>query len=127
MGRRTVLFKLFFELFELLLKRGDLFLQVINCAFELSDPILWGLYLRQRNFPGEQMRVTERITRVDEDTLDYEFTVTDPNTWAEPWGGVYPLTQLDGVLFEYACTEGNYGMGNILSGARVGEEKEAAQ
>ena len=40
----------------------------------------------------EKMRVTERITRLDEDTLEYAFTVTDPDTWAEPWGGVYPLT-----------------------------------
>jgi len=76
---------------------------------------------------SENMRVTERITRVDEDTLDYEFTVVDPATWAEPWGGTYPLTELDGVLFEYACTEGNYGMANILSGARAAEEEAAGQ
>jgi hypothetical protein len=76
---------------------------------------------------SEKMRVTERITRVDEDTLDYEFTVVDPDTWAEPWGGTYPLTELDGVLFEYACTEGNYGMANILSGARAAEEEAAGQ
>lgn len=71
------------------------------------------------------MRVTERITRLDEDTLEYEFTVTDPDTWAEPWGGVYPLTKLDGLLYEYACTEGNYGMANILSGARTAERDAA--
>jgi hypothetical protein len=73
------------------------------------------------------LHVTERITRVDHDTLDYAFTVTDPETWAEPWSGVYPLTEMpDGVLFEYACTEGNYGMANILSGARAAEREEAA-
>ena len=76
---------------------------------------------------SEKMRVTERITRVDEDTLEYEFMVEDPDTWAEPWGGVYPLTELDGVLFEYACTEGNYGMANILSGARAAEREAAEQ
>jgi hypothetical protein len=75
----------------------------------------------------EKMRVTERITRVDEDTLEYSFTVVDPDTWAEPWGGTYPLTKLDGLLYEYACTEGNYGMANILSGARVAEKEAAAQ
>jgi hypothetical protein len=75
----------------------------------------------------ENLRVTERITRVDEDTLEYAFTVVDPATWAEPWGGVYPLTELDGLLFEYACTEGNYGMANILSGARAGEREAAEQ
>jgi hypothetical protein len=76
---------------------------------------------------SENMRVTERITRVDEDTLEYAFTVTDPATWAEPWGGVYPLTKLDGLLYEYACTEGNYGMANILSGARVAEREAAGR
>src|SRR5690606_3637723 len=75
----------------------------------------------------ENMRVTERLTRVDEDTLDYEFVVVDPETWAEPWGGVYPLTAMDNVLFEYACTEGNYGMANILSGARAAEREAAEQ
>jgi hypothetical protein len=75
----------------------------------------------------EKLRVTERITRVDEDTLEYAFTVVDPDTWAEPWGGVYPLTALDGLLYEYACTEGNYGMANILSGARTAEREAAKQ
>jgi hypothetical protein len=75
----------------------------------------------------EKLRVTERITRIDEDTLEYAFTVADPETWAEPWGGVYPLTALDGLLYEYACTEGNYGMANILSGARTAERAAAKQ
>lgn len=35
------------------------------------------------------MHMTERITRIDEDTLEYAFTVVDPDTWAEPWGGVF--------------------------------------
>jgi len=70
---------------------------------------------------SDQLHVTEKITRIDDDTLEYAFTVADPETWAEPWGGVYPLTAMDSVLFEYACTEGNYGMANILSGARATE------
>lgn len=74
---------------------------------------------------SENLHVTERITRVDHNTLEYAFTVEDPDTWAEPWGGVYPLTAMDSILFEYACTEGNYGMANILSGARA-VEREAA-
>jgi hypothetical protein len=69
--------------------------------------------------------VTERLTRVDHDTVEYAFTVEDAETWAEPWGGVYPLTDLGGVLFEYACTEGNYGMANILSGERAAEREAA--
>jgi len=70
---------------------------------------------------SENLHVTERLTRVDEDTVEYAFTVVDPDTWAEPWGGVYPLTEMDNLLFEYACTEGNYGMANILSGQRARE------
>ena len=70
---------------------------------------------------SEHLRVTEWLTRVSEETVEYRFRVEDPDTWAEPWGGVYPLTRLPGVLFEYACTEGNYGMANILSGARAAE------
>ncbi|HEY0962834.1 MAG TPA: hypothetical protein VGE69_10820 [Pseudomonadales bacterium] len=76
---------------------------------------------------SENMKVTEWLTRLDEDTLEYRFRVEDPSTWAEPWGGTYPLTDLDGELFEYACTEGNYGMANILSGQRAAEREAAAQ
>ena len=75
---------------------------------------------------SENMHVTERLTRQDADTVEYSFRVEDPETWDEPWGGVYPLTTLDGLLFEYACTEGNYGMANILSGQRAAE-RDAAQ
>ena len=73
---------------------------------------------------SEHLRVTERVSRVDADTLEYAFRVEDPETWAEPWGGVYPLTKMDNLLFEYACSEGNYGMANILSGQRA-EERAA--
>jgi hypothetical protein len=73
------------------------------------------------------MRVTEWLTRLDDDTVEYRFEVEDENTWAEPWGGVYPLTDLDGLLFEYACTEGNYGMANILSGQRAVEEAAGSE
>ena len=76
---------------------------------------------------SEHMKVTEWLTRVDEDTVEYRFRVEDPHTWAEPWGGTYPLTDLGGVLFEYACTEGNYGMANILSGQRAVEREAAGQ
>jgi hypothetical protein len=77
---------------------------------------------------SENLRVTERLTRIDEDTIEYAFTVEDPETWAAPWSGVYPLTEMvDAVLFEYACTEGNYGMANILSGARATEAEAAAE
>jgi len=57
--------------------------------------------------------------------VEYAFSVEDPHTWAAPWSGVYPLTKMDALLFEYACTEGNYGMANILSGARAAEQEAA--
>ena len=67
----------------------------------------------------ESLRVVERFTPVDADTLRYEFTVEDPTRWTRPWSGELPLRRTDESLFEYACHEGNYGLVNILSGARA--------
>ena len=68
------------------------------------------------------MTVTERFTAVDADTLRYEFTVDDPNTWTRPWTAVVRMTRSQTPIYEYACHEGNYGMHNILSGARAQED-----
>ena len=68
------------------------------------------------------MKVTERFTAVDADTLRYEFTVDDPDTWTRPWTAVVGMTRSHTPIYEYACHEGNYGMHNILSGARAQEE-----
>ncbi len=76
--------------------------------------------------PTEALRVIERFTRADEGTLNYEFTIIDPSTYAQPWGGQIPYTRLDARVYEYACHEGNYAMENVLSGARA-EERAAAQ
>ena len=70
---------------------------------------------------GESTRLVERFTRVDDETIDYEFTVTDPTEYARPWTASIPMTSLDGLLYEYACHEGNYGLENILVGARAAE------
>jgi hypothetical protein len=75
---------------------------------------------------SKDARVVERLRRIDDGTLLYQFTVDDPNTWTQPWSGEYPLTRIDGPIFEYACHEGNYGLPNTLSGARA-EERKAAQ
>lgn len=74
---------------------------------------------------SRNMKVTERLTRIDDQTVEYAFTVDDPDTWAAPWSGVYPLAAIEGPLFEYACHEGNYGIANILSGQRAVEAREA--
>jgi hypothetical protein len=76
------------------------------------------------NFRGasERLRLVERFTRVDADTLNYEFTVEDPSTFTKPWSAAIPMTKTDGPIYEYACHEGNYGMTNLLSGARAQEK-----
>jgi hypothetical protein len=71
------------------------------------------------------MTLVERFTRIDDDTLEYTFTVTDPDTWASPWTASMPMRRTDMPLFEYACHEGNYAMEGILSGTRA-EERAAA-
>ena len=72
------------------------------------------------------MKLVERFTRIDADTLEYEFTVTDPETWTTPWTAQIPMRRSDLTLFEYACHEGNHSMEGILAGARA-DEKAAAQ
>ena len=70
------------------------------------------------------MRIVERITRVDATTLQYQATVTDPATWTRPWTVSLPLrSQPQYGMFEYACHEGNYAMKHILSGARADEKQ----
>jgi hypothetical protein len=73
----------------------------------------------------ENMKLVERFTRVDEQTLDYQFTVIDPETWTSPWTASIPMQRTEVPMFEYACHEGNYAMPNILAGKRA-EEKAAA-
>jgi len=79
---------------------------------------------RQDVFTGPDLHVTERFTRLDADTIVYRFTVDDPGTFVRPWSGEMLMRKMEGPLFEYACHEGNYGLANILSAARV-EEKTA--
>ena len=71
--------------------------------------------------PTAEMKVIERFTRVDEETILYEFTIDDPTSYTEPWGGELPYRRFDKLLYEYACHEGNYSLANVLSGARYQE------
>ena len=75
---------------------------------------------------SERMKVTERLWRVDANTLGYRFTIDDPATWTQPWTAEAPMTKSVGPIFEHACHEGNYGVRNTLAGARL-EEKKAAE
>ena len=70
---------------------------------------------------SEKLKVTERFTRADENTLNYEFTIEDPETFTRPFSGEVPFNRLPEQVFEYACHEGNYALFNILSGARAQE------
>ena len=83
-------------------------------------------FLRETSLQGStaDTRLVERFTRVDRDTVKYEFTVSDPNSFTRPWSVLMPLTKATGLLYEYACHEGNYGLYNIMAGARA-KEKEA--
>ena len=75
---------------------------------------------------GENLHVVERFTRVDEETIRYEFTVEDPTTWTRPWKAELSMVKTKGPIFEFACHEGNYGLANNLSGARAQEKAEEA-
>ena len=70
---------------------------------------------------GRTRRLTERFRLVGADTLLYEFTVDDPATFTRPFTAAIPMKRAIAPLFEYACHEGNYGMRNMLAGARVEE------
>ena len=92
------------------------------------------LVIETTNFNGknpyrgssENLRITERLTRLDANNLGYKFTVEDPNTWTTPWTVEAPMTKSGGPIFEHACHEGNYGVTNTLVGARL-EDKKAAE
>ncbi|MED5198870.1 MAG: hypothetical protein VYB51_03605 [Gemmatimonadota bacterium] len=75
--------------------------------------------------PSDNLKVIERLTRVDQSTINYEFTIIDPETYTAEWGGEVPMKALEGLIYEYACHEGNYALGAILSGARYQERLEA--
>ena len=76
---------------------------------------------RQDIFATEAMHVVERFTRTDEDSIHYSYTVEDPETWVAPWSGEIDIRRTEGPIYEYACHEGNLGLANILSAARVAE------
>ena len=101
-----------------------------------GDSIGWWegdtLVVETTNMPESQayrgswqtLKVIERFTLVSPQRMNYRFEIVDPTLWDKPWGGEYELVR-GGRMFEYACHEGNYGLANILSGARA-EDAQAA-
>ena len=78
-----------------------------------------------QNANPETFRITERFSRVDAKTINYEFTVEDPKTWTRPWTAVIPWTKVDPEeqMYEYACHEDNYDIVHFLTGARAREKR----
>jgi hypothetical protein len=67
------------------------------------------------------------LTLLDPDTLDYKYTVIDPDTWTRPWTAAIPLRRATEPMYEYACHEGNHSMVGILSGQRAADREAAAK
>ena len=75
---------------------------------------------------SENKVLTERFTRIGLRTINYEFTIDDPSTFTEKLSATVPLTKVESQLYEYACHEGNYGMANMLRGARRRDTNEVS-
>jgi len=69
----------------------------------------------------DSLRIVERFTRVNENAINYRFTIEDPSHWTRPFSGEFPFVRTDEKLYEFACHEGNYSVPNMLSGARAQE------
>ena len=76
---------------------------------------------------GEGMTLIERFTRTGPDSLEYEVEVFDPQMYTRSWTVSYPFWSLDGIMYEYACHEGNEGMIDILAGGRAEDAEEAGK
>jgi hypothetical protein len=86
-----------------------------------------GASARIRGVPhSDALRLVERFTRIDANTIDYRVTIEDPNIFTKPWTVTIPLTRDDSYqIFEYACHEGNRAIENVLSIARNAEKRAA--
>jgi len=73
------------------------------------------------------MVLVERFTRAGADMIDYRFTITDPAIWTSSWTAALPWNREEGLIYEYACHEGNHGLENSLSAARAADEAEAQE
>jgi hypothetical protein len=82
---------------------------------------------RLQTYSSAEMKVTERFSRMSEEAILYEFTVDDPSTYTESWGGQIPMMAMHDQIYEYACQEGNYALAAVLSGARYQEGMEAEE
>ena len=98
-------------------------LVVETTNFRTDDGVIF------QNANPDTFKITERFSRVDATTINYEFTVEDPKTWTRPWTAVIPWTRIDPAeqMYEYACHEDNYDIVHFLTGARLREKKGETQ
>ena len=87
----------------------------------LRDPVEGGYF----RYADENLRLTEKFTRVSEDMLRYEFTVEDPTVWTRPWTAAIYWKKSGGQIYEYACHEGNYSLSGMLSALRAEDTPNA--
>jgi hypothetical protein len=73
------------------------------------------------SYSDENLRLTEKLTRVADDTLRYEFTVDDPTVWTRPWTAAIYWKRSSGPIYEYACHEGNVSLRGMLAALRAAE------
>ena len=78
-----------------------------------------------RNGNPKTLKITERFRRVAADQIEYSFTIDDPSTWTKPWTAIVPLHAIHGPFFEYACSESNMDVVNIMAGERARERAAA--
>jgi hypothetical protein len=71
------------------------------------------------------LRIVERFHRTAADAIDYQFTVENPSMYSRPWTATLPMRPTDGLIYEYACHEGNYSLPDVLEGHRAQEKEEA--
>ncbi len=102
---------------------GDV-LVVETTNFHPDQPLLGVLAGNRIGVFSDNLRVVERFSRVDQETILYEFEIDDSTTYTESWGGQVPMKAQDGQVYEYACHEGNYSMAGIMSGARYQERMQ---
>ena len=100
-------------------------LVVETTSFSDKSDFLWRATWRAAR---PSLHLVERFTRLDDETIDYQFTMSDPDMFTQPWTASVPMTTNQaargvtaGPMYEYACHEGNYGLRNILRGARTEE------
>ena len=103
-------------------------LVVETTNFNPAQPLQIGQGATYRSIPvSPKLKVIERFTRTAARTIQYDFTIEDPETFSSAWRGEIPFHYTDQNIYEYACHEGNYALPGILAGAREQEKAAVAK